>query len=82
MQKTSASWGNYRIENCHGQNGLLISLLDLIKDTDLLSTQWWRGLGTINELMARVHQRQRINPANHHHHHHHRWWWWWWWWWK
>ena len=39
---------NYRIENCHGQNGLLISLLDLIKDTDLLSTKWWRGLCTID----------------------------------
>jgi hypothetical protein len=39
-------FGNYRIENCHGQNWLLISLLDLNKDTDLLNTQWWRGLCT------------------------------------
>jgi len=32
-------FGNYRIENCHGKNGILISLLDL-KNTNLLSTQW------------------------------------------
>jgi hypothetical protein len=32
-------FGNYKIENCHGKNGIIISLLDL-KDTNLLSTQW------------------------------------------
>jgi hypothetical protein len=38
-QNNSVS-GDYRLENCHRQNGLVSSLFDLIMDTDLLNTQW------------------------------------------
>jgi len=62
MQKTQV-FGNYWLQNCHGQYGLLCSLLDLMKDTKLFNSQWQTGLRTTYQLMVTVHQGQRTNPA-------------------
>jgi hypothetical protein len=47
--RTLQFFGNYRLENCHGQNRLISSLMGLITDTDMFECLMINWVSTIDK---------------------------------